>query len=101
MTQDPVTEDWLPSSGLTPNDKEKTAFSDGQTLWQITVVSSGFCNAPKNFERMMESVLRRHIYETYLVPRSDVIAVGQTFEEELNMRKKLIRFRRSRFKLNA
>jgi hypothetical protein len=43
---------------LHPNDKEKTAFSTVQGLWQFTVVPFGLCNATLTFERLLESVLR-------------------------------------------
>jgi hypothetical protein len=40
------------------DDKEKTAFSKGEGLWQFTVMPLGFCNAPALFERLVETVLR-------------------------------------------
>jgi hypothetical protein len=64
-----------------PDDKEKTAFSTGQGLWQFTVMSFGLCNAPATFERLMETVLRSH--DSCLVYLDDVIVIGRTFEEHL------------------
>ena len=36
---------------LNTEDKEKTAFSSGNGLWQFTVMPFGLCNAPATFER--------------------------------------------------
>jgi hypothetical protein len=39
-------------------DKNKTAFSMGQRLWQFTVMPFDLCNAPAMFEQLVETVLR-------------------------------------------
>jgi hypothetical protein len=43
---------------LHPDDKENTAFSMGQELWQFRIMPFGHCIAPATFERLMEAVLR-------------------------------------------
>jgi hypothetical protein len=48
-------------------DKEKTAFSVGNGLWQFTVMPFGLCNAPATFERLMEKVLHEIINKICLV----------------------------------
>ena len=45
------------------NDKEKTAFSVGNGLWQFKVMPFGLCNAPVIFERLMENVLTKLIWK--------------------------------------
>ncbi|MFG1588205.1 reverse transcriptase domain-containing protein [Staphylococcus aureus] len=56
--------------GLHPEDKEKTAFSTGEGLWQFRVMPFGLCNAPTNFECLMAQVLkdRSRGYPTTLHP---------------------------------
>jgi len=48
-------------------DKEKTAFSIGNGLWQFTVMPFGLCNAPATFERLMEKVLQQLLFKICLV----------------------------------
>jgi len=43
---------------IRPEDKEKTAFSVGNGLWQFTVMPFKLCNAPATFERLMERILQ-------------------------------------------
>jgi hypothetical protein len=82
-------------------DKEKTAFSTGQGLWQFTVTPFGLCNAPATFKRLMETVLRGLAGESCLVYLDDVIVIGRTFQEHLlNLRKVFQWFREAHLKLN-
>jgi hypothetical protein len=83
------------------DDKEKTAFSMGQGLWQFTVMPLGLCNAPATFERLMVTVLRGLMYDSCLVYLDDVIVIGHTFQEHLrNLRKVFERLQEARLKLN-
>ncbi|GFW30421.1 retrovirus-related Pol polyprotein from transposon 17.6 [Trichonephila clavipes] len=73
-----------------PEDREKTAFTSGQGLWQFKVMPFGLCNAPATFERLMETVLKGLTFEACLIYLDDVIIGGRTFEEHLqNIRKVL------------
>jgi len=82
-------------------DREKTAFSIGNGLWQFRVMPFGLCNAPATFERVMEQVLREFISKICLVYLDDVIIFGKTFEEMIqNLRKVLSRLREVNLKIN-
>ncbi|GBM54284.1 Retrovirus-related Pol polyprotein from transposon 297 [Araneus ventricosus] len=86
---------------IQPEDKEKTAFTTGQGLWQFKVMPFGLCNAPATFERLMETVLRGLTFEVCLVYFDDLIIVGRTFEEHLNnIRKVFQRLQKANLKLN-
>ena len=61
-------------------DHEKTAFTTGNALWQFNVMALGLCNAPVNFERLMENILGDL---RCLVCLDDMIAHAKTFELEL------------------
>jgi hypothetical protein len=49
------------------DDKEKTAFSTGQGLWNFTIIHFGPCNAPATSARLMETVLLGFTYDAILV----------------------------------
>ncbi|GFX90120.1 retrovirus-related Pol polyprotein from transposon 17.6 [Trichonephila clavipes] len=84
-----------------PEDREKTAFTSGQGLWQFKVMPFGLCNAPATFERLMETVLKGLTFEACLIYLDDVIIGGRTFEEHLqNIRKVLSKLRDVNLKLN-
>ncbi|GBM23206.1 Transposon Ty3-I Gag-Pol polyprotein [Araneus ventricosus] len=86
---------------IRPEDREKTAFTTGQGLWQFEVIPFGFCYAPATFERLMETVLRGLSSEACLVYLDDIIIVGRTFEEHLNnLRKVYYRLQKANLKLS-
>lgn len=76
-------------------DREKTAFSVGNGLWQYNVMAFGLCNAPATFERLMENVLGDLRCLIYL---DDVIVHASTFERELE--RLFSRLRAANLKLN-
>ena len=85
---------------LHPGDKEKTKFSIGHGLWQVTFMSLGLCNAQATFERLLESVLIGLTYEACLVYLDDIV-IGRTFQEHLDsLRKTFQRLREGHLKLN-
>uniref|UniRef100_W8B595 RNA-directed DNA polymerase n=1 Tax=Ceratitis capitata TaxID=7213 RepID=W8B595_CERCA len=68
---------------MSEEDKEKTAFSVGNGLWQFTVMPFGLCNAPATFERLMDHVLKGLHWKTCLVYLDDIIVLGKSFDEHL------------------
>ncbi|GFW97567.1 retrovirus-related Pol polyprotein from transposon 412 [Trichonephila clavipes] len=86
---------------LHPGDKEKTAFTTGQELWQFKVMPFGLCNAPATFEFLMETVLGGFSYEVCLFYHDDIIIVGRSFEEYLkNIRRVLQKLKEANLKLS-
>jgi len=82
-------------------DREKTAFSVGNGLWQFTVMPFGLCNAPATFERLMERVLSGLHWKTCLVYLDDIIVIGKTFEKHLaNLEQVFQRISAAGLKLN-
>jgi len=69
---------------INSSDREKTAFSIGNGLWQFTVMSFGLCNAPATFQRLMEKVLHGLLFKICLVYLDDIIIFGKNFNEMLN-----------------
>lgn len=68
---------------LHPEDRDKTAFSSSQGLYQFTVTPFGLATSPSVFERLMEDVLRGLQWEECLLYMDDIIVPGSTFKEEL------------------
>ncbi|GBM02203.1 Transposon Ty3-I Gag-Pol polyprotein [Araneus ventricosus] len=66
---------------IQPEDKEKTAFTTGQGLWQFKVMPFGLCNAPATFEILMETVLRGLTSEACLVYLDEIITIQYTISE--------------------
>ena len=63
--------------------REKTAFSTGKGLWQLTVMPFSLCNVPATFERLMKSVLSGLPWTTCLIYLDDILVHGKTFDEEI------------------
>ena len=68
---------------MEPEDREKTAFTTKQGLFQFKVMPFGLCNAPATFERLMEVILRGYLWKRCMVYIDDVIVYGHSFEETL------------------
>ncbi len=83
------------------SDKEKTAFSTGEGLWQFLVMPFGLCNAPATFERLIEQVLMGLPWNVCLVYLDDIIVHAKSFDEELSRLSEVFnRMREAKLKLN-
>lgn len=83
--------------GIHPDDKEKTAFSTGNGLYQLKVMSFGLCNA---FERLMKIVLKGLTWKTCLVYLDYIMVMGRNFEEHLENLEVFSSIRNANLKLN-
>ena len=66
------------------DDRNKTTFCTHKGLFQFNVMAFGLCNALATFQRLMDMVLKRLLWQSCLVYIDDIINVGRTFEEHLN-----------------
>ena len=67
-----------------PNDREKTAFTTYDGLFEFLKMPFGLCNAPATFQRLMDLVLAGLQWSNCLVYLDDVLIIGRTFREHLN-----------------
>ena len=85
---------------MSPEDREKTAFTTPSGLFEFKVIPFGLCNAPATFQRLMDMVLAGMQWKSCLVYLDDVIIVGKTFQDHLcNLREVFQRLRDAGLKL--
>ena len=70
---------------MEPSSVEKTAFVTHSGLFEFRVMPFGLCNAPATFQRLMESVLVGLVGECCMVYINDILIMGKTFEEHLEI----------------
>ena len=68
---------------LEEQDKEKTAFSTAQGLFEFNVMPFGLTNAPATFQRLMECVLAGLTEEQCLIYLDDIIIFSSSFQQHL------------------
>ena len=86
---------------LQEEDREKTAFTTGNGLWQFVVMPFGLCNAPATFERLIELVLVGLPWSVCLVYLDDIIVHAKTFDASVqNLQEVFRRLRSASLKLN-
>ncbi|KAK3510443.1 hypothetical protein QTP70_006846 [Hemibagrus guttatus] len=83
------------------DDREKTAFTTGQGLYQWRSMPMGLSNAPATFQRLMELVLRGLPWHICMVYLDDILIYSKTFEEHLSSLKEVfLRIQSAGLKLN-
>ena len=83
-----------------PKDREKTAFTTTQGLFEFKVMPFGLCNGPGTFQRLMDTTLAGLQWSTCLVYLDDVIIYSRTLEEHVRrLRDVFQRFRSAGLKL--
>lgn len=82
-------------------DREKTAFTTGQGLYQWRSMPMGLSNAPATFQRLMELVLRGLPWHICMVYLDDILIYNKTFEEHMSSLKEVfLRIRSAGLRLN-
>ena len=82
------------------SDREKTAFTTHNGLYEFVVMPFGLCNAPATFQRLMENILHGLVGKICLVYIDDILVMGTTLEEHLeNLRTVLTRLHQSGLRL--
>ena len=64
-------------------DREKTAFTTHEGLYEFKVMPFGLCNVPATFQRLMDLILAGIQWSQNLVYLDDIIVIGRTFKEYL------------------
>ncbi|GBN49040.1 hypothetical protein AVEN_217241-1 [Araneus ventricosus] len=81
--------------------KEKAAFITAQGLRQFKLMPFELCDAPATFQRLIETLLRELSSEACLVHQDDITIVRRTFEEHLNIIRKVFqRLQKANLKLS-
>ena len=64
-------------------DRAKTAFTTPFGLYEFTRMPFGLCNAPAIFQRLMQVIFRKQMYQTMLCYLDDILIFSKTIEEHI------------------
>jgi hypothetical protein len=85
---------------IAPEDRQKTAFSTENGLWEFNVLPFGCCNGPGTYQRLMDRVLSGLQWETCAVYLDDVIVWSATVQDHMTrLREVFTRLREAHLKL--
>ena len=85
---------------MEPNDREKTAFTVENNLYEFVKMPFGLCNSPSTFMRAINSVMADLLNENLHVFLDDLIVSSNSFEEHLrHIRRVFERLRKVGLKL--
>lgn len=85
---------------LDEQDKEKTAFTTGRSLYHFKVMPMGLVNSPPTFQHLMQLVLQGLSWKTCLVYLDDIIVYSKSFTSHLlHLREVFERLRAANLKL--
>ena len=65
---------------VSSDDREKTAFSTHEGLFEFCVMPFGLCNAPSTIQRLIDAVLAGLQWSSCLVYFEDIVIPGSTFQ---------------------
>src|SRR5271170_3262103 len=86
---------------MNSDDREKTAFTTKQGIFEFNVMPFGLTNAPATFQRLMDRLFYNIKNKYILVYLDDINIFSTTFEEHLKHLKEILeRFRQANLKLN-
>ena len=66
-----------------PDDQYKTAFSTPFGLYEHTRMAYGLCNGPSTFQRLMQTMFRKELFNTILCYLDDVLVFSTTIQEHI------------------
>lgn len=72
-------------------DKELTAFTCSQGLYEFNVMPFGLTNAPPTFQRAMDKIFKEYIDEFMNIYIDDIVIYSKTFEEHLEHIEKVLK----------
>ena len=73
-----------------PNSRKYTAFATSKNHWQFKRLSFGLRNAPAAFQREIQAVLSPFPSSKVIAYIDDILIMGRTFEEHLNLVSKVL-----------